>query len=217
MQDCKATDYDEPCSITDISCMDDCDANFVKHELRPACSFCDQMGFAPWKQYCADKGYCFAGMSTVSVLKEGSSDETVTKRIRDIKVGDSVLSRSPEGVGFSKVVALPHSEPEEAFVELDMGRTGMGLVRATLHHTFPTCSGKIKKAQDMRSGDCLRTATGKAHIHKVAQHPAVKFGETYTVVLEGDAHEINVGGVFSHTRAAHDLESASKPPMWGKM
>jgi hypothetical protein len=209
VQSCVADDYANPCTITDMSCASSCDAVFIANEIRPYCFYCGS-DYPNWLNYCIDKGYCFYGASTVSVLKAGSSSEAEVKQIRDLKVGDKILAKDMSGHSAYKTVkALPHSRASEDYVEVKMGKGQGEEIKATLHHTFPTCSGKSKMAKQLKSGDCLMTPNGKDYVHKAMRVPAQKGDDTFTVEMEAGVQEIAVGGIFTHTKAIADAK-----PQW---
>eukprot|EP00614_Pseudopedinella_elastica_P002237 CAMPEP_0172587782 /NCGR_PEP_ID=MMETSP1068-20121228/6788_1 /TAXON_ID=35684 /ORGANISM="Pseudopedinella elastica, Strain CCMP716" /LENGTH=294 /DNA_ID=CAMNT_0013382923 /DNA_START=59 /DNA_END=943 /DNA_ORIENTATION=- len=196
------------CTLTDFSCLDDAPPQFWTESLPEMCYFCamNPDWEATWKPKCEEGGYCFYGESTVSVLAESGAE---TKKINELKVGDQVFSRTSAGqTKFAEVMGAPHSEAKEDYVEVKMGKPGK-LVRATLHHTFPTCAGKTKKAMDIKSGDCLLGAVGKQHVHKVSRVKHTKKDSTYTLVMEKGTKQVAVGGVFTDTMRA--LPKDEKP------
>lgn len=210
VQDCVATDYKNPCTAVISDCASDCPLKFVESDLKPLCMLCSEI--PEWNAYCQDMGYCFYGMSTVSVLKTGSASESETKKIRDLNVGDKILARGQNGKAeFKEVKALPHSKAREDYKEIKMGKGNAESIRATLHHTFPTCSGKSKMAKDIKSGDCLLTPGGKGYVHKVEHVTAKKGDITYTIEMEAGTTEVAVGGVFFHAKTV-----ATNIPLWAK-
>jgi len=212
VQDCVADDYNNPCTIKDLSCSSDCDADFLENEISPLCYLCDQRGFGQWRDVCMDSGYCFYSMSTVSVL-DAESGSPKTKEIKELKVGDKILSKTAAGkTKFAEVRGLPKSEAKEDYIELNMGKKGDELIRATIHHTFKTCTGKTKKAHNIKGGDCLFTAEGgKGYVHKAVRGAHKKKDETYTLVMEKGVNQVAVGGVFTDA-----MRSVDEVPEWVK-
>jgi len=199
---CTFSDDENWCSVTDMSCFDPAPAVWKEDFLPMFCYWCPMdrmypMYEATWKPYCEAGGYCFYGMSTVSVLTESGATET--KKIEEVKVGQKVLARTTAGTSaFKEVMGTPHSKAKEDYVEVKIGKKG-DLLRATLHHTFPTCSGATKQARQLKSGDCLLGTNGKAYVHNVSRVKAAEKDNTYTLVMEEGVKQVAVGGVFTDT------------------
>jgi hypothetical protein len=65
-------------------------------------------------------------------------------------------------------------------------------------------------AQDLKPGDCLHTAAGKRLVQSVEVREAVAGDNTVTVVLQGGADMLVVGGVVTHAKPEHGKIPASK-------
>jgi len=168
-------------------------------------------------------GFCFAGSSSVSVLKTAAKslraanpplvgkETTTNKLVSELKVGDKVVSARAPGQAskrpfaffpnFATVTRISKSKSTESFVEITMEKiTNAGAIRATLHHTFTLCNGKYKFAKDIKKGDCLHTVEHMSQglVHKVKIVAPRPDDMTYTIELEDGTEEVAVGGVFSH-------------------
>ena len=125
-------------------------------------------------------------------------------------MGDKILAlKGMDGVfkgtkaSFATVTGLTHGPSIEDFVEIGMKRApALGsLIRATPHHTFPSCSGKVFKAKDLRPGHCLVTKHGK-DIVRSAKHVPKRVGDfTYTIQVDESYSSIMIGGIFTHAKS----------------
>lgn len=122
---------------------------------------------------------------------------------------------------FAPVASLLRSPAEEPYVEIKMHSTSFvsaaHTLLATLHHTFPTCGTtaaaaaavgekSTATAQDLKSGDCLHTAYGKALVASVKRVAPLPGAVTYSIQLAGGAsvHTVAIGGVFTHAQRGMD-------------
>jgi hypothetical protein len=162
----------------------------------------------------------------VSVLKSAKLRSVVTKAVKDLKVGDKIfaalgdLHHHPSAITarFATVTGLPHSPSTEAFVEIAMSKTSKHddrSIRATLHHTFPSCDGKVVQAQDIKPGQCLFTKHGRDVVRSAVPVPVKKGHVTYTIQVDDSFGSIAVGGVFTHaksTSTAHEAHHGAALP-----
>jgi len=71
---------------------------------------------------------------------------------------------------------------------------------ATLHHTFPTCTGGVVQAKGLKPGMCLHTERGgEAIVNRAKLRTAKKNDVTNSIELK-DADLVAVGGVVTHSR-----------------
>ena len=113
---------------------------------------------------------------------------------------------------FATVTGLPHSPSKEGFVDISVAKATKhdGPIRATLHHTFASCTGKPVQAKNLKPGHCIYTTSGANTIKSATAVPARKGDETYTVEVERGFGLIAVGGVLSHAKSElmrHDDEA----------
>ena len=115
-----------------------------------------------------DGATCFSGEDTVDIEGEGP------KLLREVRVGDSVLSANAKGeFSFSPVVAVPHG-PNVRKATLVALETSKGKVlRLTKLHLLPRCDGSLAYAGSLVPGDCLRTIDGDEPVERVGTVPAV--------------------------------------------
>jgi hypothetical protein len=155
------------------------------------------------------EGSCVSSTSTVSALQaNGKTFKDVP--ITSLKVGDKVESRDKDHKRASAtVMELPHSTASTDFIHISMENTwgnqpSKHQVRATPHHTFPTCTSELKQAHELKSGDCLIVAGGAKATVAAAKRVPSKVGEmTYSVVLEEGHDVIVAGGILSHAASKH--------------
>jgi len=157
-------------------------------------------------------GYCFHGMSTVTVLENEKDHSTTKKLVRNLKVGDKVLAARSQDIKtagknkslkFATVTAVTHSPSQEKFVEIKTAKTVKGpgnLIHATLHHTFPLCSGRIASAEDIKKEQCIYTTHGESKVLSTRTVPVHEHDETYTIEVEKGYGFISVGGIFTNTK-----------------
>ena len=102
----------------------------------------------------------------------------------------------------SKVTGITHSPSEGGFVEITMGEklvASKKILRATPHHTFPLCNDKtIKKAMNIKVGDCFVTEYGHDTFKTVKELPVRAGDTTYTIQMEAGVRFISIGGIFTH-------------------
>jgi hypothetical protein len=149
-------------------------------------------------------GTCVHASSTVTTLTIDGSHRALT--VSTLKPGFRVLAvNGKREQVFAEVMALPHSASTEGFVTITMepvlaGASAKHQVKATLHHTFPSCgSDEPIQAMDLKPGDCLHTTTGKGLIASVERVPVKEGDMTYTIELK-DANLVAVGGIFTHAK-----------------
>jgi hypothetical protein len=83
------------------------------------------------------------------------------------------------------------------YVHLDVNGLS-GVIKATPHHTFPTCAlnGVEVMAKDLAEGSCVVTASGKKLVKSVRRVMAED--KTFTLEMEEGIKAVSVGGVFTH-------------------
>ena len=86
------------------------------------------------------------------------------------------------------------------YVHLDVKGLS-GVIKATPHHTFPTCAlnGVEVMAKDLAEGSCVVTASGKKLVKSVRRVMAED--KTFTLEMEEGIKAVSVGGVFTHTKS----------------
>ncbi len=138
-------------------------------------------------------GECFSGMDTV-VTESGQNVP-----IRDIRVGDKVLTSNQNGdLSYSPVVYIPHG-PNDVNAEFVRIATDLDKVlHVTKMHLLRTCDNDqgdtgTKRAIDLQVGECLLTIDGEETIASLdlRAHP----GGIYTVVTANEY--LVVGGVVA--------------------
>jgi hypothetical protein len=185
-------------------------------------------------------GYCFAGDSTVAVL-DTASRTVATRRLTELKVGDTIQamvtssssSSASDTTGhrhtekhknekaWAVVAGVGSSKSSGFFHEITMmstpqdGPTTLKALRATEHHTFPTChsskthsnkkaqtksAGSMVPAHMLKAGDCLLTAEGERMVASVKRSLAGPQDTTYTVNMEGATALIVVNGIVTHAK-----------------
>ncbi len=129
-------------------------------------------------------GECFSGMDTVTT----ETGQAVP--IRDIRVGDKVLTSNQDGdLSFSPVVYVPHG-PNDVNAEFVRIVTDLDKVlHVTKMHLLRTCDNDhgdtgTKRAIDLYVGDCLLTVHGKETITYVDLR--TRPGGIYTVVTSNE-------------------------------
>ena len=160
-------------------------------------SICCSSGVA---SACMGEGYCYAGTSMATVLRDGKSTSV---KLSEVKVGDMALAaggKHGKAPSYIKITGMPHSKSHGNFVVV---KAGGHEARVTPHHTFPTCDRKHPHvaAKDIKVGDCLRTATGIAAtsmVQSVKTVAAQPWDETFSVELDGDADVLVLGGILTH-------------------
>jgi hypothetical protein len=159
---------------------------------------------------CADglngcTGVCVSSTSTVTAMT-AANPVAHALPISELAAGDKVLAANSAGKQeFDEVEELLHGASADKFVELATSRDGAAsqVVRATPHHTFPSCSFgnkfvKTTAAKDFAAGDCILTEHGRAKVVSATMSPAAKGEEAYTIVLKGKSDLVAVDGVFTH-------------------
>ena len=161
----------------------------------------------------------FEGASTADAESDGacySSDSTVMRLTRDGHVERVPLSELQKGhrilaidsrfkPTFAEVVGIARSEAAEDYVDIVTGHTAQGKLKATMHHTFPSCGfGKsVVRSMDIREGDCLRTVAGQAEVTSVSRVKSATSDTTYSLRMKNEVRFINIGSVFTHAKANH--------------
>ena len=160
-------------------------------------------------------GTCYASTSTVTAMSRNHSRH-LNVPITEVQVGDYVLGTDGKHRGkFAKVLSVPCSRSAEDFVDISVayssvvGTYGIKQLKATLHHTFPTCKGDIAQAKDLGPGDCLHTISGLGRVESAVVVPATESDKTCSIVLEG-ARVVAVGGIFTASKGAMAGASSAK-------
>ena len=152
-------------------------------------------------------GTCLHSSSTVSALVSGSKTPK-DLAVSEVIPGHRILSA---GVGdhkmaFSKVLAVYKSPATAPYLDIkvDSKKNDQGRVlRATEFHTLASCDGQHVPANQLKLGDCLRTAHGPSAIVSITPTPATKDDMTYTILVEGETDLIYVGGILTHAKPEH--------------
>jgi hypothetical protein len=160
-------------------------------------------------QSVCEEGYCVSYDSTVSTLVNiDDKRRTEIVQVSQLKVGDEILSmhKNSKIPQYSKVEHIGKSPSSGDFFEVKMMRETKpehdSKVRATSHHTFPSCDGKKDiRAFEMKKGDCLLNSFGEKQLVKSVTKQAINPEEDFTYTLKmQNTDVIFVGDVATHSQ-----------------
>jgi len=160
----------------------------------------------------SSSGWCYHHTSTVTRLGNNGQG-TVQVAMTEVKEGDRILALDHHArPTFAKVAEVLHGPAAEPFMQVTMADSAKHELKATLHHTFDSCvtkqqssqaadasfSANVIHAKDLKAGDCLHTAEGKATVHSVKHIEPTAGDFVYSIKFFGNIGTVAVGGVFTH-------------------
>ena len=137
------------------------------------------------------EGNCYSGDSTVNALAVDTNDMYMNVAVADVRPGYRVLAAtsgyhstpafaavkevrvSPATAPYLTITVVANEKSKNEGNEVDTKKkktekkkesSRVDTLRATEHHTFPTCSGATVPALRLKVGDCLHTVHGQAAI-----------------------------------------------------